>query len=218
MLEWLHENATAIQAASAIIQAGGAMAVAALTLVLIRVTQHYTRTTDGYAETAERQLRESILAREASLRPYLHVKFIHLTSDDDRHFLNVSLVNSGLGPAFSVEAQVRVGEWGRDDNRETVAETNGPTQLNLMEAGCDDHWLILETNPAFPVPPFGICEGVCLFVAYRDLLDHWWITEVPISINSKLEDGSLVAELSMLDSLEVVHRNTNPDMIGFSDP
>ncbi len=201
VVEALNRNAGAIQAL-------GSIAVAVLTFVLIRVTDHYAKTTDQYAETAERQLKESILTREASLCPYIHVTSMHFNTTDsrDREVLAViGMVNAGIGPALSVAGRLFT-------SKATFDIIDDPPTVIVPGEGARK--LFLRASPAV-MPrdlPSLVGSPALLKATCRDLLDHWWVTEVPIQIVADSENSQKCPMIVILDWDERVSRDSHREV------
>jgi hypothetical protein len=196
-LEWMDKHAGGVQALSSV-------TVAILTAALIWVTRHYASTTDRYAETADLQLKEATLAREAMFRPYLHVFVADFGSSNRGHepsgtdYVIVQYANVGPGVALSI--------WG---TLATPVDTFSPNEKppTVTYADGNSTRLCLELpNQQFVKDDHLLCGDGVIKISYRDLLNHSWITEVPICIVMKPHRGDEWAEIAILDQQEQVYR------------
>lgn len=193
----LNDNAGAIQAV-------GSVAIAVLTFVLIRVTNHYAQTTANYARTAEQQLKESVLARETTFQPYLHVLSVVLGTDWDpgeasgTGFARVHYMNVGPGVALSLAASLSTpaGTFDRGRNLPDIASPDSKaSQLTAM-----------LPEGVFVQDDEVLCGVGLLKIRCRDLLNRSWVTEVPVRIELKLNERNRWAEVTVLDQQEQIYR------------
>lgn len=208
---WAAENASAVQAVAAVVQAFAAIATVGATLVLVRITQ-------GYARSAHAQVDE---ITRSSVQPYLHVdhfdistpvpaksslqywESLPLQEDSGRLpdlVLTFDVRNIGHGPAINVRAHIRH-PW----------VDFGPTMnARQLDGGCVQNITI--------GPPREVRRGTgqhppeyWLLLEYRDILGRWWATTLTVVVGSTIgPEGVSVDRADIRDQSEHVERIAGP--------
>jgi len=223
-------NANDIQAWAAPIQAFAAVVTLLLTVFLIWFTSRTARSAERQAEAAskqvaaaqqqidtaqqqlglaQRQLAESIRAREAAVQPYIHVLGVGFQRGQDRPDLvtlapDVNVLNVGPGPALSVMLAFR-------HDHLVVPPMPGP---RVLPSGAE--------RP--PLPAGAVTEARSdriapeaeLWIEYRDMLGHWWATEMPLRLDLDVDTEGprpwrhSLRQILCLDHGERVYRIDKP--------
>lgn len=213
-------------------QAFAATATVVLTLVVITVAiwaavsaGRQAKQTARQVEIAQEQVREAIEARQASERPYLHLD-TQVTVDGrvggsvTSMWVQVALRNVGHGPALSVRLRLEH-PWlrftmpkGVSDDAGGMIEVADPAGAEeagvfLLEPGADRQYVrfrLAEASTGHPA-----IDDARVVVEYRDLLDRWWQTDVPIHFGAQLgTDGFTNITAVALDQEERVRLIRGP--------
>jgi hypothetical protein len=230
---------TIVTAVAAAIQAVGAIAVAILTMLLVRFTRRYVNTTQdqldelktertAVAKDTERQLQELEQGRTTSLRPYVHVEQIYTGSKSkfavggpdlgDQYLEGLQLfgklINVGPGAALDIRAYV------------THKHLNFGLQFDVLvpvlkPGETTDEFQLPRVETSQPLQPGTEWpHEVGLRLEYRDLFDRWWKTTAKLSLGVAIEgrgelrfqDVRLLSETERATLIDKAYIQTNAIM------